>query len=109
MTVSRNFKRTQLQQASVPVPTRQRPSGFDALPDAAWVRQSQLVRNPSRPDAPVLLPFSSATLWRKVRDGSFPQPTSFGAGGPGPGGRITAWRVGDIRAWLAEQQVGSAE
>jgi len=49
-----------------------------------------------RPLAPVLLPFSAATLWRRVRDGSFPAPLRLGK-------RITAWRVGDVRAWLSAQ------
>jgi predicted DNA-binding transcriptional regulator AlpA len=38
-----------------------------------------------------LLPFSAPTLWRKVKDGSFPQPVR--------NGRITAWKQSQIAAW----------
>lgn len=68
--------------------------GFDDLPDGAYVREAQLVPHPKRPGAPVPLPFSAPTLWRKVKAGTFPKPTKLSE-------RVTAWRVGDIRAWLA--------
>lgn len=70
---------------------------FDDLPDSAWVRQSQLVSNPKKPGVPVLLPFSAASLWRKVTDGSFPKPVKLSS-------RTTAWNAGSIRAWLAAQK-----
>lgn len=71
---------------------------FDELPDSALLRQSQLVRHPKHPARPVLLPFSAATFWRRVRnDPAFPQPVNLG-------GRITAWRAGDFRAWMAAQE-----
>lgn len=69
------------------------PSVFDALPDSALLREAQLVPSPKRPHAAPVLPFSGATLWRKVRDGSFPKPLKLSAG-------VTAWRVGDVRQWL---------
>ncbi|GAA4417834.1 helix-turn-helix transcriptional regulator [Acidovorax lacteus] len=69
---------------------------FDDLPDSALARQSQLVRDPKYPARPTPLPFSPATFWRKVKDGTFPQPVKLGA-------RITAWRVGDVRRWIAAQ------
>ena len=65
--------------------------GFDALPDTAYVREAELVRTQLNPAG--LLPFSSHTLWRKVRDGSFPHPLKLAA-------RVTAWRVSDIRSWM---------
>lgn len=68
---------------------------FDQLPDSALARQSQLVPSPRRPGAPTVLPFSSATLWRRVADGSFPAPLKIG--------RVTAWKVSDVRAWLTAQ------
>ena len=68
-------------------------SHFDALPDSALIRQSQLVQCPSRPDSTAPLPFSAPTLWRKVADGSFPKPQKLSK-------RVTAWRVKDIRDWL---------
>lgn len=56
-----------------------------ALSETGYVRQSQLV--------PAIFPFSSATLWRKVKAGTFPQPVKLGP-------RITAWRVEEIRAFI---------
>lgn len=67
---------------------------FDSLPDSTFVRQSDLVRNPKKPGVLPLLPFSAPTLWRKVKDGSFPKPIMLGP-------KITAWRVGQIKEWLA--------
>jgi prophage regulatory protein len=54
-----------------------------ALSETGYIRQSsQLI--------PAIFPFSSATLWRRVNSGTFPQPVKRGP-------RITAWRVEDIR------------
>lgn len=57
-----------------------------SLPFTGYVRQSQLI--------PIIVPFSSATLWRKVKAGDFPKPVKLSE-------RVTAWRVEDIRAWMA--------
>lgn len=65
--------------------------GFDALPDNAFVREAELVRTGSNPTG--LLPFSPHTLWRKVREGSFPHPLKLAP-------RVTAWRVKDVREWM---------
>ncbi len=56
-----------------------------SLPERGYVRQSQLI--------PGIFPFSSATLWRKVKAGAFPRPVKLGP-------RITAWRVEDIRSLI---------
>jgi predicted DNA-binding transcriptional regulator AlpA len=58
---------------------------FDQLPDTGYVRQAQLI--------PDVVPFSSATLWRKCQSGHFPKPVRLSE-------RVTAWRVSDVRAWL---------
>ena len=71
------------------------PSVFDALPNSAYVREAQLVQRPNRPDGTAPLPFSAPTLWRKVKAGTFPKPAKLSE-------RVTAWRVGDIRQWLAD-------
>jgi predicted DNA-binding transcriptional regulator AlpA len=55
------------------------------LPATGYVRQSQLI--------PAIVPFSSATLWRNVKNGSFPAPVKLSD-------RVTAWRVEDVRAWM---------
>ena len=67
---------------------------FSKLDDAAYVRQRDIVRDPQHPERPVLLPFSASTLWRYVTERKFPQPLKLSD-------RVTVWRVGDIRAWLA--------
>ncbi|MBS0346639.1 MAG: AlpA family phage regulatory protein [Proteobacteria bacterium] len=60
------------------------------LPAEGYVRQSQLI--------PAIVPFSPPTLWRKVKAGTFPKPVKLSP-------RITAWRVEDVRAWLANPNV----
>ena len=71
-------------------------SVFDALPDSAYIRESQLVQSPKRPDTPAPLPFSAPTLWRKVKAGTFPKPIKLSE-------RVTAWNVGTVRAWMTAQ------
>lgn len=73
---------------------------FDSLPDSAYIRESQLVQSPKRPDSPAPLPFSGPTLWRKVKAGTFPRPLKLSD-------RVTAWKVGEVRAWLAAPTVAS--
>jgi len=70
-----------------------KPPPFDVLPDSAFIRESQLVYDPRRPGFPAPLPFSAATLWRKVAAGSFPKPLKLSP-------RVTAWRVADVRVFL---------
>ena len=59
---------------------------LDQLPEGCYVRQKLLRK---------ILPFSSATLWRKVRAGQFPRPYKLSE-------RVTAWRVDDVRAWFVK-------
>lgn len=59
---------------------------FDALPDVAMIQLRQLLSFK-------VVPFSGTTIWRKCRSGEFPSPIKVSTG-------ITAWRVGDIRAYL---------
>jgi prophage regulatory protein len=73
---------------------------FDQLPDSAFIRQSHLVSNPKRPSL-TLLPFSANTLWRMVKSNSFPAPVRLSD-------NVVAWRVGDVRRWLAQQAIGGA-
>ena len=79
------------------------PIQYYPLPDSAFIREAQLVQSPKRPDSPAPLPFSAPTLWRKVKAGTFPKPHRLSE-------RVTAWKVGDVRAWIAShcatQQVG---
>lgn len=64
---------------------------FDNLPAAGYIRQAQLI--------PGVVPFSSATLWRKCRTGEFPLPVKLSQ-------RVTAWNVGKVRDWLEQQNEG---
>ena len=73
------------------------PSVFDAMPDGAYIREAQLGPSPKRPDVATPLPFSAPTLWRKVREGTFCKPYRLS-------NRVTAWRVGEVRAWMAAQE-----
>lgn len=72
-------------------------SVFDALPDSGYVRAAQLAQSYKRPGVPAPLPFSEPTLWRKVKEGSFPAPVKLSE-------RVTAWNVGTVRAWMAAQE-----
>ena len=74
-----------------------RATGFDALPNSAYVREAQLVQSPKRPGGTAPLPFSAPTLWRKVKAGTFPKPIKLSE-------RVTAWNVGAVRAWLLAQE-----
>lgn len=64
---------------------------FDTMPDAGYLRQAQLI--------PHVVPFSSATLWRKCKAGEFPKPVKLSE-------RVTAWEVGAVRHWLEVQKTG---
>ncbi|MDZ4315411.1 MAG: AlpA family phage regulatory protein [Azonexus sp.] len=55
----------------------------------SYLRQAQLI--------PHILPFSAATLWRKVKNCTFPKPVKLSD-------RITAWRVSDVQEWMESRQ-----
>lgn len=67
-----------------------RPIDYRTLPDAARLRERQILPVIGR---------SRASLWRDVRKGTFPKPKRHGV--------ITSWRWSDVRAWL-EKQDGQA-
>jgi predicted DNA-binding transcriptional regulator AlpA len=78
-------------------------SVFDALPDSAWLRESQLVRSPKNPDSAVApLPFSAPTFWRKVKAGTFPKPVKLSE-------RVSALMVREIRAMNQAYAAGFSE
>lgn len=56
---------------------------------SCYLRQAQLI--------PRILPFSAATLWRKVKNGTFPKPIKLSD-------RITAWRVSDVHNWMESRE-----
>ncbi|MBW7924868.1 MAG: AlpA family phage regulatory protein [Burkholderiaceae bacterium] len=57
------------------------------LPPTGFVRQAHVLS---------LIPISRSTLWRQVSAGSFPAPVKLSPS-------ITAWRVEDVRKWMAER------
>lgn len=62
------------------VPARAQPKGY--------MRQRELL---------TILPFSAATLWRKVGAGTFVQPVRLSA-------RVTAWNRAKVQEWLDAQE-----
>ncbi|NVO05808.1 MAG: AlpA family phage regulatory protein [Rhodoferax sp.] len=72
------------------------PSVFAALPDSALLRKAQLVQPAKHPDVPAPLPFGEQTLWRRVREQTFPAPIRLSS-------RMSVWKCGDVRAWIAAQ------
>jgi predicted DNA-binding transcriptional regulator AlpA len=84
-----------------------------ALPETGYIRQAQLIgeapvsleqarknklagTGPRRPRSGVaaIIPWSSATLWRKVKARQFPAPVKLSEG-------VTAWPVEAVRDWMA--------
>jgi len=66
--------------------TVQAPSTL-SLPPTGFVRLPQVL---------ALVPVSKSTFWRHVSAGTFPAPVKLSL-------RVTAWRVEDIRDWIAEK------
>lgn len=70
------------QQTNPPAP------GAQSHPPYGYMRQKELM---------TLVPFSPATLWRKVKDGTFVKPTKLST-------RITAWNRTQVFEWLKQQE-----
>lgn len=64
------------------------------LPVAGFLRLPQIVGDP-KSGRPPLIPVSRSTWWAGVATGRFPAPVKLGP-------RITAWRVEDIQALIAD-------
>lgn len=60
---------------------------YGALPATGYVRLS---------DLRTIIPLSDSTIWRRVRQGTFPAPVKLSE-------RVTAWKAEAIRQWLDEQ------
>lgn len=72
---------------------------MNTLPETGYLRLVQIIgSNKPKKIIPALVPVSSSTWWAGVKAGRFPQPVKLGP-------RITAWRVEDIRALLAQDRV----
>lgn len=85
------------------------------LPSTGYIRQAQLIgeaavtpeqalanklagKGPRRARAAsvAILPWSSATLWRRVKAGQFVKPVKLSA-------HVTAWRAEAVRSWMDAQ------
>lgn len=82
------------------------PPTAERLPVEGFIRQNQLIgvparkakdNKPARDRVPGILPISSATLWRWISAGKFPQPLKLGP-------RVTAWPVDEIRRWMLKNE-----
>lgn len=62
------------------------PSSFLSLPSTGFLRQPQVL---------AFVPISKSTLWRRIGAGHFPAPVKLSD-------RISAWRVEDVRDWIAQ-------
>ena len=58
------------------------------LPESGYIRVQALIK---------IIPFSASTVWRKAKNGGFPKPVKLSE-------QITAWRVEDVRAWMASTE-----
>lgn len=63
------------------------------------IRISELA---SRPGQKGVIPVSPATLWRWVKDGKFPAPIRLS-------GRVTAFEVEKVNAWIKSQAEGGQQ
>jgi len=65
-------------------------TSLNSLPSEGFVRLRDII-GPSGP-----IPVSKSTWWAGVKSGRYPAAVKLGP-------RTTAWRVGDLRAWIAAQ------
>ena len=77
-------------------------SFFETLPDSALIREKLIIGavHKSHEEMPVetprIVPVSRSTWHRMVKAGQAPATVKLHTG-------ITAWRVGDLRCWLASR------
>lgn len=64
-------------------------SRFNHLPDAALIGSNVVCG--------LVGDITRVTLWRWIKSGKFPAPRKL------PGGRLNAWRVGDVRNFLTRE------
>jgi predicted DNA-binding transcriptional regulator AlpA len=77
-------------------------SFFETLPDSALVREKLIIGKANnsggngQTQSPCLIPVSRSTWYRMVKAGQAPAPIKLHTG-------VSAWRVGDLRGWLASR------
>lgn len=74
-------------------------ASLEILDGSALLRERELLRSVKNPHG--IVPMSRGKWWRGVADGIHPAPIRLGP-------KITAWRVAEVRAWLAKQAEVSA-
>ncbi len=66
------------------------------LPATGFLRLPAILGDDkATPPIPALIPVCKSTWWAGVKSGRFPRPIKLGP-------RVTAWRVEDIRALIAQ-------
>lgn len=68
------------------------------LPETGYLRASQIHGKPATkksPAIPAIIPVSRSTFWKLVAQKKFPAPTRLF------GPKITAWRIEDVKAYIA--------
>lgn len=66
------------------------------LPETGYLRLWQIIGDANaKPPIPAVIPVSKSTWWSGIKTGRYPKPTKLSA-------RVTAWRVEDIRALIAQ-------
>jgi predicted DNA-binding transcriptional regulator AlpA len=77
-------------------------SFFENLPDSALIREKLIIGQVHKShgkmsaETPRIVPVSRSTWRRMVKAGQAPAPVKLHTG-------ISAWRVGDLRGWLASR------
>ncbi len=67
------------------------------LPETGYLRLPQIIGDAkAKPPIPAIIPVSKSTWWAGVKTGRYPKPTKKLSA------RVTAWRVEDIRALIAQ-------
>lgn len=70
-----------------------------SLPSTGFVRLPQIIGDKkANPPIPAIYPISKSTLWKRVKEGTFPKPIKLSP-------RVTAWRVDDIRQLIEQEAI----
>ena len=69
---------------------------MNQLPETGFLRLPQIIGDPkAKPPITPIIPVGKSCWWDGVKSGRFPKPVKLGP-------RVTAWRVEDIRALIAQ-------
>lgn len=69
---------------------------MNQLPETGFLRLTQIIGDANaKPPIPAVIPVSRSHWWAGVKTGRYPRSVKLGP-------RVTAWRVEDIRALIAQ-------